>query len=180
MNRGLAAAAAAWLALGATAAHAAQDVQESKKAAPCVTPVEAEAILTVLMPGLVRGVTTTCTPLLPAGAYLRERGTALAERFVGPAAASRAVAVAAASRIGGPEMQALTSNPSFDSFIDTMTAEMVKGKMKAQECAAASSIAEQLDPMPPGNFARLIVTIAELAMAEEKTPEFRICRVSAA
>jgi hypothetical protein len=175
MMKGLRAAVAAWAALGATAAMAAQD--GAAKAPPCVTKAEADAILTLIAPGAIRGLAKACAPSLPATAYMKQRGDALAQRFVALSATARPQAIAAAVRLGGDKAKEMTEGPMLDLFVGTMVeAAISEAKLTAQDCTAADGIVALLDPLPPANLTGLLVELAEIGLRHDKGKvPFRIC-----
>ena len=70
--------AAAAFALLATASHAAQMVTQQQ---PCLTAEEANALFLSVAPSILHSVSETCAKSLPADAYLRVNGAALADQI---------------------------------------------------------------------------------------------------
>ena len=160
------------LALLATASHAAQTVKQN----PCLTAQEANALFMSVAPSMLRSLSATCAESLPAGAYLRVKGAALAERYAAPAAASKAAAIAAFNKISDG---AAVDEAMFDLVTGSMIGEIAAGQIKPADCDKASRVAELLDPLPPENLTGLIVLIMEFSGSDEKKgPPFLICKAA--
>jgi hypothetical protein len=163
-------AAAAWLALSAASAHAVADTAQKK---PCLTPVEAQALITTLTPPMVRGFAGACSDALPAGAYLRINADGLARRYEATAVASKPAAASALSKISGEKITPET----FDAFANMLVGELVSKGVKPDVCTKVDRVAALLDPLPPANLSGFLVTILEFTSEDsKKTPGFDLCK----
>ncbi len=164
-------AAAAWLALSATGAHAAADTAQK----PCLTPVEAQALVTALMPPAVRAVNGACSGALPAGAYLRTNADRLAQRYAAPAVAAKPAAASALGKIAGAGDQ--ITPETFDSFAGMLVGELVTKGIKPDVCTKVDRVAALLDPLPPPNLAGFVAAILEFTSDDaKKGPDLKICK----
>ncbi|HEX8301790.1 hypothetical protein [Sphingomonas sp.] len=170
MTRIFRAAAVAPIALLATMSHAAQTVKQDQ----CLTADEASAMFTSVAPGLLRSASEACASALPAGAYLRDRGAALADRYSAPAAAAKPLAMVALNKIAGGE----SATPEmFDMITGSMIGALAAGQIKPKDCISINRVVELLDPLPPANMAGLVVAILELSAADARKPApFQICK----
>ncbi|WP_404339247.1 hypothetical protein AB2M62_08170 [Sphingomonas sp. MMS12-HWE2-04] len=165
-------AAAAWLALSATSAHAAADTAQKK---PCITPIEAQALVTAIAPHAIKSVTEACSPTLPTRAYLRMNGDDLAKRYQLAAAAARPAAISAFGKISGSDEP--VTPEMFDAFAGPLIAELIAKDIKPDVCEKIDRIAALLDPLPATNLAGLVAAIFEFAADDsKKAPPFEICK----
>lgn len=178
MNRGMTAAAAAWMALCGTGAHAAGTAAQQAK--PCLTRAEVQALFVSIAPGVIRSVSTACKAALPKSAYLTNRGESLALRYAEVGAASRPVAIAAIGRIGGEKMEGALNDAMFEVLLDGMLGPMVAAEIKPKDCPLIDRSLELLDPLPPSNMGGVVVLLLEVGLKGKETggkkaPPFEIC-----
>ena len=155
------AAAALWLALGATSAQATETEN------PCVPPDEAAALMLTLAPDAVRAVGTACAQALPATALIRQTSGPFLDKYQAEADASWPKAKLAIAKIAGGKESPLDPDamrPVISAFI---LAAITKG-VKTKDCVAIDHIVSLLAPLPARNTAELLVTILELKTAKEK------------
>lgn len=177
MKKGITAAAAAWMALCGTGAHATATVQEK----PCITPAEVQAIFVSIAPGIVRSVRDTCKATLPRTAYLTTRGESLAQRYVDIAHTARPLAIAAFGRLGGEKVRDGLNDAMYEIMIEGMVGPMIVGELKPKDCPLIDRTLELLDPLPPSNMAGVITLLIEVGFKgskqspDKKAPPFEIC-----
>lgn len=146
--------------------------QASATNAACLTEPQFNAVARFLAPDLIRAAADKCSPLLPANAYIRRSGTALADRYR-PGAANAWPEVKAAMN-SQPDLKlfAMMDERTVRGLIVPMLADgLSKEKISVNDCAAADEIASNLDPLPPENFIALITAIVRLDKGRPpKTP----------
>ncbi|SOB87866.1 hypothetical protein SAMN06297144_3004 [Sphingomonas guangdongensis] len=149
----------------------------SAQTASCLPVREAEALVLNLGPTLIDATVTTCTPALPAGAYLRRSGATLSARFARQNDASWPLAKEALRKIVGPSGASLLDSEIARSVVPAMVAPLVTQEIKAKDCPVIDRLLGQLDPLPAANTAALLVTVMQLAQAEQRTRpgQPRIC-----
>lgn len=169
---------AAWAALSATAAHAQSVTKDAAK--PCVSPAEAEALVTVMLPGALRGLHTVCDMKVPADAYLITAGPALASRFEGAAHAAEPVAAKVVGRMAGLHNAMPTTAVAgyLSPLIEAMVVDS-KDKLNASACGKASRTLQLLDPLPVQNVTALVELLMELGLSRENDSPFTICEAQA-
>ncbi|MDT8757970.1 hypothetical protein MZO42_04605 [Sphingomonas psychrotolerans] len=164
-------AAMAWLALSATGAQAAADTAQK----PCLTPVEAQALIIALMPPAVRAVGGACNSALPSVAYLRTNADRLGQRYTAPAIAAKPAAASALGKISGTGDK--ITPDTFDTFANMLVGELVTKGIKPDVCAKVDRVAALLDPLPPANLAGFVAAILEFTSEDSKRgPDLNICK----
>ena len=168
------------LALGSGTAQAAQ---------PCLTPVEASALAAYALPSAITGTTKRCAPTLAPGAFLRNGGADLANRYAARKAANWPGAKQAFIKIGGVSkdegMAMLTAlpDPSLQQLLDTMIEGVVAQQIPTERCGEIDRIVGLLAPLPPQNTADLVAVMLGLAGKSGKSGKvdsgkFSICKSS--
>jgi hypothetical protein len=161
--RSFAAAATLWSgAIAATAAQAAQPVTV------CVAPRDAEAIVTLIAPDLIRLTATMCAPNLPAGAYLRRPADQLAAKYAVNSDGAWPVARAALRNLLTPEAAQMIEGDFARPLIGSLLAPMIAKEIKPADCESIDRVLGLIDPLPPRNTIGLIVTIAQLAQRKQQ------------
>lgn len=173
MMKGVAAAAAAWIALGASGAQAATTLAVVRDT-PCLYRAEAQGLMTALAPGLLGSLRDRCAENLPATAYLRVNGDALIERYRAPALASLPLAAQAMGKITGAKVDEAT----FATVADALVPPMLAKEIKPRDCGKIDRAAALLDPLPPENFTGLIVLILELGSKKDDKGPFPLCNMA--
>lgn len=149
-------------------------------AKPCLTPDEADAVMTVALPGIVTGTADRCAAGLPRDAFLIERGPALADRYrrEGQSAWPRARGVM--TRLGGSAAEGLLSGfgeagqrAAVDGFVGAAIAE----RLSEDRCVAADAMLELIEPLPTLSIGRIATLLLAVATedGESNGLPFRIC-----
>ncbi|HWK36770.1 hypothetical protein [Sphingomonas sp.] len=166
----IAVAAALWS--GAAAATAAQTAPVTL----CVSPREAEAIVTLVAPDLVRLTATMCAPSLPATAYLRRPADQLAARYAMNGDGAWPVARAALRKLLPPDAAQMVENDFARPLVGSLLAPLIVKDLKPQDCGSIDRLLTLIDPLPARNTVGLVVTVAELAQRKQQTKGgFVIC-----
>jgi len=168
IRKGIAAALAAWAALGATGAYAAEAAAQ-----PCFTPVEAESIVTLLAPASIRLAATICRPTLGTSSYFATRGEALAERFDAASGNAWPVALLAVRKISGMN---LPDSETVKPLLMGLVGAVLASKIKPEGCREIDRALLTLDPLPARNMAQLLVQFIQLRLVDKPIPNFSICR----
>lgn len=153
------------LGLGALAATAAQAQQAAK---PCLPPQQAEAVMLVVAPTLVRSVAAKCTTALPANAYLVRSAPQLAGKFEAEAPAAWPQATNALKTLAGADVAGLADSTLMRAALVEAIGAKLGEEIKVKDCAAIDRVLALLDPLPARNSAALIVTIVELSQRDAK------------
>jgi len=168
MRKGIAAALAAWAALGATGAYAAQATPQ-----PCFTTGEAESVVTLLVPPSIRLAATICRPTLGSGSYFATRGEALAQRFDAESGNAWPIALLAVRKVSGMN---LPDSDTLKPLVMALVGAALTSKIKPEGCRELDRALATLDPLPAHNMAQLLVQFIQLRLIDKPTPNFSICR----
>lgn len=154
MRRPLMLAACLALALGGPARAA--------EAPPCLTPQQFADLTAYALPSVIAGLAQRCAASLPASAYLRNNGAALAARYAAIKPATWPGAKAAFLRmtagVGGDMATTLGAMPDAaqQQLVDTLVAGAVSQRVDLGRCAPISEALRLLSPLPPESTAQII------------------------
>lgn len=164
MKRRIALPAAIALIAGATAAVS-QTVTATVKL-PCLTPPEAEAMVTAIIPEMVENVGQLCARSLPPGALVRQTSGAFIDRYRAEADLAWPRAQGFVNRIIGSDASGLLSNAYARPLIATLIAPAVTKNVQPGDCATIERIVTLAQPLPPRSTAGLFVSIIQLVDAK--------------
>ena len=165
------AAAALWMALGATS------VQAAAAEKPCIMPDEAAGLMLMLAPDALKAVGTACAQALPQTALVRQTSGPFLDKYQAAANASWPKAKLAIVKIMNDKDSPLDPE-ILRPVIAAMILPAIKKGIKAKDCATIDHIVSLLAPLPPDNAAELFVSLIELKKADEKPEaksDFNIC-----
>ncbi|MEN3747771.1 hypothetical protein TPR58_11380 [Sphingomonas sp. HF-S3] len=170
IRKGFIAVAATWAALTATVAHA-QTL--GGRAIPCLDAPEAEAVMLLIAPGAIRGVTQACGPYFVSSAFLPGAGgRAMLGRYEQAARnAEGAAGSGIAKLLGLPPAAAAV--PGSSAGFASLAQMMVLGNLERVDtvrCYAMDGLFRALDPLPPRNLASVLTLVAELGSKEQQKP----------
>ena len=139
----------------------------------CIPRAQAAQMATALVPSLIDSAANSCRAHLPAGAFLGNGSSALAERLRADTAAVRAGAVAMVLQLTGQTLaQGVDQETMINTFASGLTAALDAG-----QCRGASEMLEALSPLPTANVSQAVAAALVFAMAstaDEDAPP--ICR----
>lgn len=168
------AAIALWMGMAATTAQAATEAQ------PCLTEVEAQSLITAVLPDVFQQVGRACSNVLPENATLRGGLPPLVARYQAPADLAWPQAVAAFGKIGGKDMAGIDPR-LLRPMMRPMIAGAIAQDIKPRDCSTIDRAIGLMSPLPPANTAGLIVLIASVAGGKDKKDSpFSICPAAAA
>jgi hypothetical protein len=163
-------AAALWLGLAATGAHAAQVA-----AKPCVPAADAEALFLSLAPDMLRQIGTKCAATLPATALIRRTGGPFLAKYDAAAPAAWPGAKQALVKILGPQSTEMMNTEMGPSLVKSMMAPMLAEEIKPKDCPAIDRVLTNIEPLPPRNAAALVVTLLQLSSGNKRDGKLPIC-----
>ncbi|HYD25793.1 MAG TPA: hypothetical protein VEB68_13460 [Croceibacterium sp.] len=166
-RKGLAAAAAAALALQPAVAAAQQT---------CITEAEVSAMAIYSVPSLVQSVRLRCAGELLSSGFLARRGDAFIARYTGLQDAVWPRAKSGLLKFGA--RRAGSSGPGIDTFanlpdnavrplIDALIAQEVSGKIQPRHCGRIERVLEAAAPIDPEVAGTLIGVIIGLVAPED-------------
>ena len=150
-------------------------VAQSAQAANCLSVVQAEALVTYLLPKAVDAGRTKCAASLPASSPLMIQNS---ERLAKYRAASETAWPRAKNAVnvlaGGtlpPDMDDALLRP----IADAMFTQLIGNGIKPKDCAVIGKIYGDLEPMPSSNLASLAITIVQATAKDGKKQDIPIC-----
>ncbi len=164
MKRRIALPVALALIAGATAAVS-QTVTTAIKL-PCLTPPEAEAMVTAIIPEMIENVGQACARTLPPSALIRQTSGPFIDRYRAEADLAWPRAQAFVNRIAGTDASGLLNNAYARPLIATLIAPAVTKKVQPGDCATIERIVTLAQPLPPRSAAGLFVSIVQLVDAK--------------
>lgn len=179
MNRRIALPAAIALMLGASAAIG-QTMAASVKL-PCLTPPEAEAMVTAIIPELVQETGRVCARNLPPTALLRQSSGGFIDRYRSEADLAWPRAQAFVARVAGPDVGGLLNSRYARPLIATLVAPTITRNIQPSDCASIERIVALAKPLSPRSAAGLFVSVVVLAdskRAIRNQPILPICGVA--
>ena len=155
---------------------------------PCLTPSEAQAIVSVTLPDIISGTTTKCGPVNGTASFLATSGRALADRYRPTALAQWPNARPALRKLAGPDagpLMDLMSDENLRSFSSTLVTTAVLKSIDARQCSDIDRVMRAVAPLPPENMSMLVGILLEImgrpkaqaAVAKTKSP-INICPAS--
>lgn len=129
---------------------------------PCLTPREFTALSSYAMPSIITGTVQRCSAALPADAYLKRSGAALASRYAsGKLAAWPGAKDAFIKLSGGMNSDAVSlfqalPDDKLQPMVDTLVEGMIGQQIPAERCTTIDRAVRLLAPLPPQNTAELI------------------------
>lgn len=167
-----------WVFVTAIVALPSQAVAQSAKS--CLTPPEAEALVTYALPSAVRAVTTKCTSVLSATTALIQAGPVIAARYQVEADKAWPVARVAFDKMSGFDFTKSLGEPAARGLIDAVLGAGLAEKVKPADCPKVDRLVDILQPLPTRNMAMLIATLMEFGAADkQKRPPFKMCSAAA-
>lgn len=129
---------------------------------PCLTPGEFTALSTYALPSMITGTAQRCAASLPADAFLKRSGPALAQRYarIRPSAwaNARPAVLKLAGSTGGQTADLFKSMPdaNLQQMADAFIEGLVTQRVPADRCGTIDRLVRLLSPLPPENTAELI------------------------
>lgn len=135
---------------------------------PCLTAREFTDLSHYALPSIITGTTQRCSAALPADAYLKRNGSALAARYAaGKPAAWPGAKQAFMKLSGGVNSEAAglfqtLPDESLRPMVDALVEGMIGQQVKPDSCVTIDRAVRLLSPLPPQHTAELIALAAGL------------------
>ena len=141
----------------------------------CLTPTEAEAVTTYLLPDLVRTLAKRCAVALPPTASLIQSGTIVAARYQVEADAAWSAAKSGFDKLTGLPISTMLGERGLKPLLGPFLETGATTNIKTDDCATADRLLDILQPLPARNMAMLIVTLAVFDPAKSARWPVKIC-----
>lgn len=145
---------------------------------PCLTPPEAKALATFVLPGLVEGLANRCERTLPRDSFLRRPETqVLAQRLRRDAAPSWPAARLAIEKLNGSRLPSFLGDRFLMNAAEAAASDLVLRDFDRKDCGAVDGLVAGLAPLPSANFADVISALISLGGddAARADAPLRIC-----
>lgn len=145
---------------------------------PCLTPSEAKALATFVLPGLVDGLARRCRGTLASSAYLRQPAAeVLARRLRRDAAPSWPAARAAIEKLNGSRLPTLFGDRFIMGIAESTASDLVLQRFDRADCGSIDDLVSGLAPLPSPNFSNVIAALIALGgdQAAGADAPLRIC-----
>jgi hypothetical protein len=150
-------------------------------AATCLTPEEAEGLVTYALPATVRALSSHCAKSLPATAPLVQAGSVTAARYQVDADKAWPVASSAFDKVSGLPVAKVMGEKALKPLIEKTIAGNVVQNLQAKDCVVADRFINILQPLPTRNMAMLITAVAETGgLAKRAKLPITLCSAVAA
>lgn len=168
------------LALASLFATSAAQAQPSARL--CLSNAEAEALTLALLPELMTQAAKTCAGALPGSAFLIRPPAAFSAKYRTEAARVLASATSGFKKLAGPEAAQLLDTEAGAALLPVMLPIVAQGiakDVKAKDCPIIDRLLSSLEPLPPANMAKLMVTFFEMGSGDRarsgRQAPFTIC-----
>jgi len=145
----------------------------------CVEPVEAQAIVTFMLPGAFEALSDQCRATLPEDAVLSRSGKNLADRYRPEADAAWPMARQAFGKMADESMIKLLDDKTLKSLLSAGIASELPKRFKTKDCATVDRFVAALEPLPAKNVAMLLGAFIELGARSDggsSGAPFKICK----
>ncbi len=127
-------------------------------ARPCLTDTEAQAMVLVAMPDILRETGRLCAPRLPATSPIRQADGALVGRYQAAADQAWPGARAAIVKLSDPTVDILLQSDYARPLLTSIIVPLIVGRIAIGDCATIDRLVTNLAPLPPRNTAGIVIT----------------------
>lgn len=145
----------------------------------CLSVVQAEALVTYLLPIAVETSRTQCSASLPATASLLKRNSEQLAKYRAASEDAWPQAKSAVSVLAGEKLPPEIDDSLLRPIAEAMFSKMIGDEIKTKDCIIIDKIYSDLEPMPSSNLASLAITIAQAATKADEKRDIPICKAPA-
>ena len=136
-------------------------------ARPCLTQSEAESVVLVTLPDLIRQTGSICAAQLPSNSLLRRPTSPLLSRYQAEADRAWPAARGAIVKLSDSQAEALLGSQFARPLLTTLVVPLITGRIATRDCGTIDRLLVALEPLPPRNTASAIVTALGFAAAQK-------------
>lgn len=154
-------------------------IAQAQEPQKCIPPVQAEALITYILPKAVKAAQSKCELTLPSRSALMQEQS---ERMIEYQEASEAAwpnAKAAVGVIAGDKFPGELDDALIRPLADAIFTGLIAEEIKPKDCGLIDKIYGDLAPMPSSNIASLTVTIIQAATKNDEKKDLPICNAPA-
>lgn len=134
--------------------------------APCLTEPEAQSMVLVALPDILRETGQLCAPQLAAGSPIRQ-GSALTARYQAAADQAWPTARAAIVKLSDPAADILLQSDYARPLLTSIIVPLIVGRIATRDCGTIDRLVTNLAPLPPRNTAAIVVTTLKYLKREK-------------
>lgn len=149
------------------------------QSAKCLTPPEAQGLITYALPSAIRAISGQCAKTLPATASLIQTGPLIAARYQPDADRAWPLARNAFDKMSGIKLTETLGEAGAKGLLETAFSTGLADNVKPKDCPVIDRILAALEPLPAKNMSMLLLAAIELGGKGDKKPPLSICAASA-
>lgn len=172
--------------LAALAALIATPVQaQGASTARCLNDAEAQSVVLVAMPAILRDAGRVCAALPPSSLLRRTSGPFIAKYDAEADRAWPAARTAIGKFIDPSASTLLLGSDYARPLLTSIVAPQITGKIQPDDCAPLDRVMTQIEPLPARNAAILVVTVLQFMKAQRAkgamrdVPDLPLCATEA-
>ena len=127
-------------------------------ARPCLTDPEAQAMVLVAMPDILRETGRLCAARLPVTSPIRQADGALVARYQAAADQAWPGARAAIVKLSDPTVDILLQSDYARPLLTSIIVPLIVGRIAIRDCGTIDRLVTNLAPLPPRNTAGIVIT----------------------
>lgn len=148
----------------------------AKQVENCLSVVQAEALVTYMLPTAVQAGRNKCAATLPPAASLFQRNSERLARYRAASETAWPQAKKAVAVLAGEKLPPGIDDALLRPIADAMITKLVGDEIKSKDCALIGKIYSDLEPMPPANLASLAVTLVQATTRNGQKRDIPICK----
>lgn len=155
-----------------------------QSAKQCLTPKEAQTLISFALPDVITGVANKCAPSLPSKSFLATKSADLAARYRASAAPSWPLAKQAMRKVVDldDDMMAALPDDALKGFFGAGVSTMIVKNVEPAQCSDIDRLLQIVAPLPPENMSALVGILLEFsarpkaqALQNKSKMPFNIC-----
>ncbi|MEH6791898.1 hypothetical protein [Parasphingorhabdus sp.] len=154
-------------------------VAQSAETAACLSVVQAEALVTYLLPKAIDASRTKCAASLTATSPLMVQNSRRLSEYRAASDTAWPQAKQAVNVLAGERLPANMDDAMLRPIADAMFTQLIGNEIKPKDCSVIDKIYGDLEPMPSSNVASLLVTIVQVAAKDGKKQNIPVCKAPA-
>jgi len=152
---------------------------QSLQAANCLSVVQAEALVTYLLPKAVDASRTKCAASLPASSPLMIQNSERLAKYRVASETAWPQAKNAVNVLAGAKLPTDMDDALLRPIADAMFTQLISKEIKSKDCATIGKIYGDLESMPSTNLASLAITIVQATAKDGEKQDIPICKAPA-
>ncbi len=125
---------------------------------PCLTDPEAQSMVLVAMPDILRETGRLCAARLPATSPIRQADGAMVARYQAAADQAWPAARAAIVKLSDPAVDMLLQSDYARPLLTSIIVPLIVGRIAMRDCGSIDRLVTNLAPLPPRNTAGVVIT----------------------